>query len=110
MSSTVSMVDSGLWYRVNHPEFLPENAYRLLALTFYAESGWAYLTFVNEQGMTYAVKNWRGLCLNAVGGSQFTLEGYSCVKPWSPLAGQNSFLKELPWPRPSVKNPDLEDD
>lgn len=113
MATMIAMPD-GIYYRVNHPEFKKDLAYKALFFTQYAESGWDYLTFINDRGMTYSVKNWRCFCMN---GQRIDTHGnkvlYFCeqVPLGTPLwFCYHSGFTALPFPKPSCKNPDLADD
>lgn len=60
----IAAMPDGIYYRVKHPEFSNGLAYKALFFTTWAESGWDQITFINERGMTYSVKNFRCFCLN----------------------------------------------
>lgn len=106
MPSTVAMPD-GIYYKVNHPEFKKDMAYRALFFTAYAESGWDFLTFINDRGMTYSVKNWRCFCLNGQPGIDPIRPPGHCTAFWYGLSPREI---NLPFPRLVCKNPDLEDE
>jgi hypothetical protein len=93
-----------LWYRVKHPEFDPNLAYKALAYLDYGESADHQLLFVTHRGLTWAVKVMRCLCLNA-----FAFQNMQFDRTWVGLPV--AFREEaIPWPKPVGRNPDLDDD
>ncbi|MHB8397327.1 MAG: hypothetical protein ACYDCI_00110 [Candidatus Limnocylindrales bacterium] len=96
--TAINLCADGLYYKVRHPEFEPDWAYRAIAYIDYGESAWSKLLFVTQRGMTYGVKVHRCVCLGDRG-------WYGMAVPLTDRAAL-----ALPWPRPVCKNPELDDD
>lgn len=115
MSTSIGLNSEQLYYRVNHPEFKPDWAYRAIAYIDYGESAWSQLLFVTHTGMTYCVKVKRCLCITAMTAMlpREYLAIERCVgSAMEPLCAEiiDQKLASLPWPKPTARNPDLEDD
>jgi hypothetical protein len=116
-----------LYYRVDHPEFNKNFAYRCIGIVDYGESAWSQLYFINHRGMTYAVKNFRCHCMvgqkaietikttiyrphGSTGGDphEFKQEVYFDIPDKSPLFFElKPHWIELPFPKPVGHNPDI---
>lgn len=101
---SVSLGAFPLWYKIAHPAFDKERAYRALAYIPYGETAWAYLVFVTEKGHTYQVQVWRCTCLPVI---DETLD-YNMRALHRPLTlAEHAF----PWAtKPATPNPDLATD
>lgn len=96
------MVMPEVWYKVRHPWFDPETAYRSIWYTLPSESAWAYLTFVLPTGHTVAVQVHRCTALPVTcEWRRLDRSGYS-----RPLTETEKILE---WAKkPASANPDLD--
>ena len=56
MAASTPLAEHRLWYRVYHPVFSKELAYRAIAHLDFGETAWAYLLFVTEKGYTWSAR------------------------------------------------------
>lgn len=103
--TAVDLYDKKLYYRVKHPEFSEGYIYRALHHVLPAsETGWSYLTFINERGMTYTVRVDRTHCINVQYGVPCGATGLAFD------LSHDERIRNLPWPKPTRYNPDLDTD
>lgn len=90
------------WYKVNHPWFDADTAYRAVWYSLPSESAWAYLTFILPTHHTVAVQVWRCTAL-PVTCEQRHLDHSGYSRPMTETE------KLIEWARkPRAANPDLD--
>lgn len=89
-----------VWYKVRHPWFDPEWAYRAVAFTLPSESAWAYLTFILNTGHTVSVQVHR--CTALPNTERDSTNTAFHRRMWE-------HERSLPWAtKPKTANPDLD--
>jgi hypothetical protein len=112
MAAAISIFDARLYYRVRHPEFDPRKAYRAVGYLAHSETSWNQLLFITDRGLTYTIKVFNTLNVNALCNDELTrvlnLPGGGI---W-PVAVEimDDAIAMAPWPRARGKNPEIEDD